>query len=126
MTAEEFRRLALSFRGTSEGAHHGHPGFRVGGRVFATLGQPDAGWAMAKLTPAQQQRFVRDHPACFQPVKGAWGRRGATSVSLWSATPSTARRALALAHRNVTSAMHQSAPRHAEGQTARTLKKRAS
>jgi YjbR protein len=103
MVADEFRRIALSFRDAAEGRHHGHPDFRVHGKIFATLGYPDGGWAMVKLTTSQQARFVAAHPDCFQCVKGAWGRRGATNVNLFAATATLARRSLALAHRNVTS-----------------------
>jgi hypothetical protein len=38
MTADEFRRLALSFPEVVEGSHMGHADFRVGGKIFATLG----------------------------------------------------------------------------------------
>jgi hypothetical protein len=37
MTAEEFREMALSLPETSEAAHMGHPDFRVGGKIFATI-----------------------------------------------------------------------------------------
>ena len=43
MTAREFRRIALSLPQASEAAHMGHPDFRVGGRIFATLGYPRSG-----------------------------------------------------------------------------------
>ncbi len=43
MTPNEFRELALSFPEAIESAHMHHPDFRVGGRIFATLGYPDAG-----------------------------------------------------------------------------------
>jgi hypothetical protein len=111
MIADEFRRLALSLRGTVEGRHHDHPDFRVHGKIFATLGYPDGGWAMVRLTPAQQARFVGASPECFQSVKGAWGRRGATSVNLFAATPALVRRSLVLAHRNVCAARRRPAPR---------------
>jgi YjbR protein len=126
MTAEEFRQLALSFEGATEGAHHGHPDFRVRGKIFATLGYPDSGWAMARLTPNQQERFVREHPDCFKPVIGAWGRRGATSVSLFVATTPLARRALALAHRNIKAAAPRPHARHHVPAAERPLKRRAS
>ena len=100
MTAEEFRRIALSFPDSEESSHHGHADFRVHGKVFATLGYPDAGWAMVKLTPAQQARFVDGHSDCIQCVKGAWGRRGATNLNLFASTAPLARRCLVLAHRN--------------------------
>ncbi len=46
MTAAEFRRIALRLPDASEAAHMGHPDFRVAGRIFATLGYPESGWAM--------------------------------------------------------------------------------
>jgi hypothetical protein len=58
--------------GVVEGAHMGHPDFRVHGKIFATL-HPDQQWGMVKLTPEQQRRFVREVPATFTPEKGAWG-----------------------------------------------------
>jgi hypothetical protein len=71
MTADKFRRLALSLPETCESAHMGHPDFRVRNKVFATLSYPDKGWAMVKLTPEQQTSFVEAEPATFAPVKGA-------------------------------------------------------
>jgi hypothetical protein len=96
-----FRRLALSLPEAKEEAHMGHPDFRVRGKIFATLGHPDDDWAMVKLTPEQQQAFVETHPKVFTPVKGGWGRRGATNVRLRSASPGTLRPALVTAWRNV-------------------------
>jgi hypothetical protein len=74
MTAQDFRRLALSLPETTEQAHMNHPDFRVRGRIFATLGYPGGNWAMVKLTPEQQANFVGAEPASFVPVKGGWGR----------------------------------------------------
>lgn len=54
MTADEFREIALSFPETEERSHMDHHNFRVGGKIFATLG-PKLDWSMAKLTPEQQQ-----------------------------------------------------------------------
>src|SRR5271167_82268 len=82
MTADQFRRLALSFPNGEEHAHHRHPDYRVRGKIFATLGYPDKKRAMVKLTPEQQADFVHDQPEVFSPVNGAWGRQGATSVLL--------------------------------------------
>jgi hypothetical protein len=82
MTSEQFRRLALALDGAKESAHHNHPDFRVGGRVFATLGYPKPGYAMVKLTPDEQKFFAGAHPGAFIPVKGVWGNRGATNVVL--------------------------------------------
>lgn len=97
MTPDQFRRLALSFRETSESAHMAHPDFRVGGKIFATLSHPDENWAMVKLTPEQQEELVRTEPEIFVPVKGGWGRQGATSVRLRAAKKGIVQQALAAA-----------------------------
>ncbi len=57
MTADQFRKLALRLPEALEGEHMGHPDFRVGGKIFATLG-PRGDWGMVKLTPEQQAVFV--------------------------------------------------------------------
>jgi hypothetical protein len=100
MTADGFRRLALSFPETSESAHMGHPDFRVAGKIFATLSHPDDAWAMVKLTPEQQDELVRTEPAAFSPVKGGWGRQGATQVRLKAARKPIVAVALSAAWRN--------------------------
>jgi hypothetical protein len=76
-----------------------HPDFRVGGKIFATLHYPKEGWAMVKLSPAEQKKFVESEPDIFVPVKGKWGERGATSVMLKSAQKKTVREALEIAWR---------------------------
>jgi hypothetical protein len=105
MTPGDFRKLALSLPDTEERAHQNHPDFRVSGKIFATLGYPDAAWAMVKLYPAQQQAFVAADPKTFVPVKGAWGLRGATSVHLESANKAKVKEALQAAWRNT--AVHE-------------------
>ena len=102
MTPAAFRKLALALDGASEGAHVGHPDFRSGGKVFATMGYPDKDWAMVKLTPDQQEMLCAAEPAMFRPVKGGWGLRGATNLRLADADARTARSALAMALKNVT------------------------
>ncbi len=99
MTSQDFRRLALSFPETEERAHMDHPDFRVAGKIFATLGFPEDGWAMVKLTPIEQEMFINAQPTVFNPCTGAWGRRGATHVRLKSARKPTLRRALEAAWR---------------------------
>ena len=99
MTSQDFRRMALSLPETSEQSHMEHPDFRVGGKIFATLGYPRNGWAMVKLTPEQQDTFMKAEPEVFVPVKGGWGRRGATNVILRAATKTTLRSALVAAWR---------------------------
>ena len=100
MTANDFRKLALSFPEAIESAHMHHPDFRVRGKIFATLGYPDKDSAVVKLTSDEQRDFVRSDPDVFQPVKGAWGRRGATSVHLAAAKIENVGKALDAAWRN--------------------------
>jgi hypothetical protein len=60
----------------------GHPDFRVGGRIFATLAYPDTSWGMLTLPLEEQARLVEGWPEAFQPAAGAWGRQGSTLVRL--------------------------------------------
>jgi hypothetical protein len=101
MTPDAFRRLALELPEAEESAHMGHPDFRVRGKIFATLGAPDASFGMVKLTPEQQEGVIDAWPRVFVPVKGGWGRGGATNVVLAAATAAALRPALQLAWRNV-------------------------
>jgi hypothetical protein len=101
MTPHAFRRLALSLPDAVEVGHMGHPDFRVGGRIFATLAYPDEGHGMVKLTPEQQEAFVSAEPEVFRPVKGGWGLKGATLVVLRSARTKSLRVALAAAWQNL-------------------------
>jgi hypothetical protein len=101
VTPAGFRKLALSLPQAWESSHLGHPDFRMGKKVFATLSYPDVSWGMIKLTPAQQQSLVRAQPRVFTPVKGGWGVRGATNVKLHVATVTILRPALEAAWKNV-------------------------
>jgi hypothetical protein len=100
VTANDFRRLALALPEAAQRAHMDHPDFQVCGKIFATLGYPAKGWGMVKLTPEQQHYFSKDYPGVFVPVKGAWGRRGATSVDLKTVGKDVLRRAISAAWRN--------------------------
>jgi hypothetical protein len=100
MTPNEFRKLALSFPEAIESAHMRHPDFRVGGRIFATLGYPDEESAVVKLTPDEQKEFVRRNRGVFKPVKGAWGRHGHTNIYLPATKIEIVREALTAAWRN--------------------------
>ena len=100
MTANDFRRLALALPETTERRHMDHPDFRVGGKIFATLGYPDKACGMVKLTPEQRHYFLKDNPDVFVPAKGTWARRGATSVRLKAISRKTLHKAITAAWRN--------------------------
>ena len=101
MSQSRFRRVALGLPEVVEGAHQGHADFRVGKRIFATLGYPDDDWGMVKLTPEQQSVLVEAEPENFRPVPGGWGRQGNTNVRLEKADPVTLQSALTMAWQNV-------------------------
>jgi hypothetical protein len=98
VTADKFRALALELPETIEGAHMGHPDFRVRGKIFASLGPKEA-WGMIKLSPDEQAKFVRAAAGSFEPFNGAWGLRGATKICLEEAKVAVVRKALVAAWR---------------------------
>ncbi len=99
MTVDEFRIVALKLSGAVEGAHMGHPDFRVNGRVFASL-YPNGFDAMVKLTPEQQQEFLNWDAHAFAAASGAWGRQGCTTVHLGEVEEDRLGEALTLAWQN--------------------------
>jgi len=56
---------------------------------------------MAKLTREQQAEFIGEEPAVFAPLKGRWGRNGATRVRLRGAQRESVKEALELARGNL-------------------------
>ena len=96
MTANQFRRIALGMSGAVEGSHMAHPDFRANGKIFATL-HPDNKSGMVKLTPEQQEEFMRANPGMFTPASGAWGRQGCTTVTLAAADDASVGEAMTLA-----------------------------
>jgi len=92
--------MALRLPDAIEAAHMGHPDFRVGDKIFATLGYPSIAFAMVQLTPEQQELFVRTEPNTFTPVPGGWGKKGATHVLLKTAKKAAVREALQVAYTN--------------------------
>ena len=83
MTPAAFRKLALGLPEACEGAHMGHADFRVGKRIFATLGHPDASFAMVKLSPRSRRELGRGASrGCSRRSPGGWGRQGSARVRL--------------------------------------------
>lgn len=108
MTPDDFRALALSFPEAVESAHMNHPDFRVGKKIFATLGYPNKESGCVMLTPPDQLFFVKEHPSTFALANGAWGRGGATVVNLKKATKPIARKALQSAHAKIATSTRKS------------------
>ena len=101
MTANQFRKAALSLPGVVESSHVNHPDFRVQNKIFATLGYPDPRWGMVKLTPEQQGELLRAAPELFRPAAGAWGRSGSTVILLSAITVAALRPILRRAWENI-------------------------
>jgi hypothetical protein len=111
MSIDDFRKMALEIPTAVERSHMNHPDFRVAGRIFASLGVPNANWGMVKLTPEQQRTFIKKTPEIFKPCSGAWGREGYTNVYLASAKASIVRAALNAAAKNVALKENKKRPR---------------
>jgi len=99
MTADDFKRIALSLQGAEEGSHMGAVDFRVGGRIFATLASVAKGYGNLILSAEDQAVFVGELPEVFIPVAGGWGRMGATHIVLAKANEDLLRGALQTAWR---------------------------
>ncbi len=100
MLPNDVRALALLLPEVIEGAHMGHPDFRVGGKIFATL-WIDEDRVVVKLTPEVQAVLTEAEPNVFEPIAGSWGRRGWTNLDLVEADEETLRSALMAAWRTV-------------------------
>ena len=74
-SADDFRRIALSFPGAEERSHMGHPDFRAGGKIFASLHAPAKGTGAVMLMPEQQELAMAAEPAAFSPAAGGVGPR---------------------------------------------------
>ncbi len=103
MQPEDFRKLALAIPNCVEESHMGHPDFRMAGKIFATLGPTDSGWATVRLTPSQQQSLLEAHPQALEPCAGAWGKCGYTRLTLSKVSRSLAQTLLTAAAENLMS-----------------------
>ncbi len=81
MTPDAFHALALQLAAVRAKPVMDTLQFQVAARTFATLGWPAAGWAVIKLSVADQQRVLR-WGAAFAPEPGRRGKRGVTLVRL--------------------------------------------
>jgi hypothetical protein len=123
LKAADFRRLALSLPGAEEGSHMGAVDFRVGGRIFATLATIDQGYGNLMLTPEQQAAFVDEAPDLFLPVKGGWGRMGATHIRLSAANEDVLAGALQAAWKTRSEKNARTSPAKARAEASPGLRK---
>jgi hypothetical protein len=97
-TAADFRRLALSLEGTTQAPHFDRTGFKVR-RIFATLAA-DGRTANLMFAADEQALKCLVAPDAYAPVPNAWGRRGATTVTLKAVKPAELEDALRIAWRH--------------------------
>ena len=94
VSTDDARRLALSLPDTVEQDHHGRPSFRVAGRIFATLWDPEHMNVM--LDEPGIRTAVQAHPDVCADVM--WGKRlAAVRVTLPAADASLLAATLGLA-----------------------------
>ena len=77
LTREDIRRTALALPEAYEAPHFHMASFRVAGKIFCTLHDPEPR-IMLKLDP-EDQHNLSDGQA-IEPVPGGWGRKGSTFV----------------------------------------------
>ncbi len=71
VSVEQARSLALALPEAAEQDHHGRPSFRVAGKIFATLWDPDHLNVM--LDEPGIRTALEAHPGCCAEVH--WGKR---------------------------------------------------
>jgi hypothetical protein len=75
-STQQIRELALGLPEVTSAAHFEREAFKVGGKIFATLGDDTMN---LRLMPEQQAELLAVL-AVAEPCAGAWGRQGWTLV----------------------------------------------
>ena len=81
VSADAFRRVALSLPEATEAAHFENVSFKVAKKIFATLNVPQ-NRATVKLSVANQDIFCTFDDTVIYPVPNKWGNQGWTHVNL--------------------------------------------
>lgn len=97
VTAGKFRALCLGLADASEAPHFDRAAFRTPQRIFATLAA-DQKSANLMLSVDEQAAITSARPTAFAALDNAWGRKGATEVTLATVDEASLRDALAWAH----------------------------
>jgi hypothetical protein len=63
----QVREMVLGLADAQEGAHHGHPDFRVRGKIFATLSENES-HAAVRLTNVEARALASRSPEVFRLV----------------------------------------------------------
>ncbi len=85
ITEATFRKIAMTFPGTTELPHFEKTSFRVGKKIFATL-SPQQARACVKLSAADQSVFCLIDKEMIYPVPNKWGLQGWTNINLQKIT----------------------------------------
>lgn len=99
MTPEAFIAVASGLAMVKAKTVLGAVRLAVHGRTFATVGWPEAGWAVVKLRPADQADLM-DVSDALAPEPGRRGKQGVTLVRLRKVSDVAATRILVAAWRN--------------------------
>jgi hypothetical protein len=67
ISPQRIRELVASLPETAEGAHHGHPDFRMRNKIFATLSEREDQVAL-RLTQTEARALVERTPEAFRLV----------------------------------------------------------
>lgn len=81
ISAEQFRKLALSLANTEEHGHFDKKSFRIRKKIFATY-DAKADRACLKLSVKDQEAFISSDRSIIYPVPNKWGQQGWTLVEL--------------------------------------------
>jgi len=81
VTIDAVRKFALSFEEAVELPHFEKTSFRVNKKIFATLDHKKK-LLMVKLTAIDQSVLSAYDKTIVYPVKGTWGKQGATYIEL--------------------------------------------
>ncbi|HYF49607.1 MAG TPA: MmcQ/YjbR family DNA-binding protein [Planctomycetota bacterium] len=81
MTPSEAEKLLRSLPDVNEKDHWGGDAFVANKRIFATVWHEE-NKVNVRLNPELQRQFMKRDPDAFSTWDNAWGRQGATSISL--------------------------------------------
>lgn len=102
VSAENFRKLALSFPDVTEKPHFEITSFRIKNKIFAALNPPHQR-ATLRLSPIDQNVFSLYDAETIYPVPDKWGKYGWTNVNLKKVPRGMLKDALTCAYNEVAS-----------------------